>query len=144
RFPRFTLKFMSSPPGVVLSLQDKVALITGGSRGIGAATVKMFCQAGAKVIFNYQKAKATAEKLAAECGDDTRCLAVQADLSSPEAAKPLVDAAVKHFGRVDCLVANHGIWPAQDLPVDTMEVEHWRRTIGVNLDSVFGLIKYVV
>src|SRR5215510_11120225 len=102
---------MASPSGVVLSLQGKVALITGGSRGIGAATVRIFAQAGAKVVFNYQKAKGQADKLASECGGDTNCLAVQAELSSVEGAKPLVDAAVKHFGRVDCLVANHGIWP---------------------------------
>jgi len=135
---------MASPSGVGLSLHGKVALITGGSRGIGAATVKMFSQAGAKVAFNYQKAKAQAESLAAECGGEAKCLAVQADLSSAEAAKPLVDAMVEHFGRVDCLVANHGIWPPQDIPVDTMDLEQWRKTIAINLDSVFGLIKYVV
>ena len=133
-----------APSEVVLSLQGRVALITGGSRGIGAATVKMFCQAGAKVAFNYQKAKVQAEQLAKECGGDSNCLPLQADLSSAEAAKPLVDATVKQYGRVDCLVANHGIWPAEDLPVDAMDVEHWRKTIAVNLDSVFGLIKYVV
>src|SRR5690348_5948560 len=107
--------------GVTLSLQGKVVLITGGSRGIGAATVKMFSQAGAKVVFNYKKAQMQAEKLAADCGGDNKCLGVQADLSSAEAAKPLVDATVRHFGRVDCLVANHGIWPPEDVPVDNME-----------------------
>jgi 3-oxoacyl-[acyl-carrier protein] reductase len=135
---------MASPSGVGLSLQGKVALITGGSRGIGAATVKMFAQAGAKVVFNYQQAKMQAERLAAECGGDTKCLALPAELSGVEAAKPLVDAAVKHFGRVDCLVVNHGIWPPEDVPVDTMDLEQWRKTIAINLDSVFGLIKYVV
>jgi len=135
---------MTSPPGVVLSLQGKVALVTGGSRGIGAATVKMFVQAGAKVVFNYQKARAQAEKLVAECGGDTKCLSFHAELSSPEETKPLVDAAVRHFGRIDCLVANHGIWPPQDVSVDAMDVEQWRKTIGINLDSVFGLIKYAV
>src|SRR5262245_41888678 len=135
---------MASPSGVVLSLWVKVSLITGGSRGIGAATVRMFSQASAKVVFNYQKAKAQAEKLAAECGGETNCLAVQAELSSPEGARQLVDAAVSHFGRLDCLVANHGIWPSEDVPVDAMDIEQWYRTIAVNLDSVFGLIKYAV
>jgi 3-oxoacyl-[acyl-carrier protein] reductase len=135
---------MTSPSGVVLSLQGKAALITGGSRGIGAATVRMFVQAGAKVAFNYQKARAQAEELVADCGGVTKCLAIQAELSNPGAAKPLVDTAVRHFGRLDCLIANHGIWPPQDVSVDTMDVEQWRKTIAINLDSVFGLIKYAV
>ena len=56
--------------GISLSVPGRVALITGGSRGIGAATVRMFVAADAKVAFNYQKAKAEAERLAAECGGD--------------------------------------------------------------------------
>jgi 3-oxoacyl-[acyl-carrier protein] reductase len=54
---------------VSLSLDGKVALITGGSRGIGAATVRMFVEAGARVMFNYEKAQAAAEKMVRECGD---------------------------------------------------------------------------
>src|SRR5579884_3017702 len=129
--------------GIELSLAGKVALITGGSRGIGAATVKMFCAAGAKVVFNYQKARDTAEQVVSACGAQI-CVAVQQELSSAAEAKHLVEATVKKFGRLDCLVANHGIWPASDLPVDQMSDEHWRRTIAINLDSVFGLIKYSV
>lgn len=132
-----------SQNGIQLSLSGKVALITGGSRGIGAATVKMFCAAGAKVVFNYQKARVAAERIVSECGAQV-CAAVQRELSSLEDAKQLVDAAVHQFGRLDCLVANHGIWPANDLPVDQMTDEHWQRTIAINLDSVFGLIKYGV
>ena len=135
---------MAPASGVALSLHGKVALVTGGSRGIGAATVRMFVRAGAKVAFNYHKARGEAEKLVVECGGDSRCRAVQAELDAPETAKPLVDAAVRQFGRLDCLVANHGIWPPQDVPVDTMDVDQWRTTIAVNLDSVFGLIKYAV
>ena len=132
-----------SQNGIHLSLAGKVALITGGSRGIGAATVKMFCAAGAKVVFNYQKARDAAEQIVSNCGAQV-CAAVQQELSSASDAKELVESAVKKFGRVDCLVANHGIWPAGDLPVDQMSEEHWQRTIAINLDSVFGLIKYGV
>lgn len=133
----------NSQNGVQLSLKGKVALITGGSRGIGAATVKMFCEAGAKVVFNYQKARDAAERIVSECGAPV-CSAIQQELSSVNDAKQLVEAAVKKFGRLDCLVANHGIWQASDLPVDQMTDEHWQRTIAINLDSVFGLIKHGV
>lgn len=126
-----------------LSLSSKVALITGGSRGIGAATVKMFAQAGAKVVFNYQTAKEKADSLVRDCGADN-CHAVQSDLSSPAAAQQLVSAALAKFGRLDILVANHGIWPPEDAPIDRMSDEQWRRTMAVNLDAVFGLIKHSV
>jgi 3-oxoacyl-[acyl-carrier protein] reductase len=128
---------------VNLSLNSKVALITGGSRGIGAATVRLFALSGAKVVFNYQSAKAQADALVRECGA-ANCRAVQCELSSPKAAGQLVSAAVSAFGRLDILVANHGIWPREDAPVDRMSDEQWHRTIAVNLDSVFGLIKHSV
>ena len=129
--------------GVNLSLEGKVALITGGSRGIGAATVRLFATAGAKVVFNYQKAGDAAERLVAEIGAD-RCYAAQADLSSVAAAKDLVEACVARFGRVDAAILNHGIWPVEDIGVDEMTDEHWLRTIDVNLNSVFGLLKHTV
>jgi len=126
-----------------LSLDSKVALITGGSRGIGAATVRMFVAAGAKVVFNYQAAKAPAEDLVCECGAEN-CRALQCDLSTTGAAQKLVSSAISAFGRLDILVANHGIWPPEDAPIDRMSDEQWHRTIAVNLDSVFSLVKYSV
>ena len=56
----------------------------------------------------------------------------------------LVAAAVDAFGRLDILVVNHGIWPAEDMPVSKMPEEQWRRTVAVNLDSVFGLVQAAV
>jgi 3-oxoacyl-[acyl-carrier protein] reductase len=128
---------------VSLSLSDKVALITGGSRGIGAATVRLFCAAGAKVVFSFQKARAEAEALAKECGE-ANCLAVSSNLNDPDSALALVAEAVRHFGRIDILVANHGVWPAEDVAIDKMSDEQWRSTLSINLDAVFGLIKYTV
>jgi 3-oxoacyl-[acyl-carrier protein] reductase len=128
---------------VPLSLAGKVALITGGSRGIGAATVRMFAAADARVVFSYQKARAQAEALADECGP-AKCHAVASELSSPEAARSLVAAAVRRFGRLDILVANHGVWPAEDVAIDRMSDEQWRSTVSINLDSVFGLVKQAV
>jgi len=129
--------------GVSLSLAGKTALITGGSRGIGAATVRLFAAAGAQVVFNYQKAQQEAEKLVVELGAD-RCHAVQVDLDSAQSAEALVSAAVSRFGRIDSAVLNHGIWPADDIPIDTMSDDHWQRTVDINLNSVFGLLKHTV
>jgi 3-oxoacyl-[acyl-carrier protein] reductase len=130
--------------GVVLSLEGRVAVVTGGSRGIGAAIVRIFSQAGAHVVFNYLKAAAEAEKLADECGGSQRCVAVKAELSSSEAARPLIDAAVQRFGRLDIIVGNHGVWPPHDAPIDQMSDEQWRSTLAINLDSLFGLVKHGV
>lgn len=128
---------------VTLSVQDKVAVITGGSRGIGAACVRMFTEAGAKVTFNYQKAKEAAAKLAVECGSG-RCLAVQAELDGSGGELKLMEAATSRFGSVDILIVNHGIWPPHEAPIDTMTEEQWHSTIAVNLDSVYQLVKHAV
>jgi 3-oxoacyl-[acyl-carrier protein] reductase len=130
--------------GVTLSLEGKVALITGGSRGIGAETVRLFRQAGARVAFNYHRAKAAADALSSELGGPENCVAIEQELSSPEHGHKLVDEAVDAFGRIDALVANHGVWPPEDAPIASMSDSQWRRTLAINLDSVFGLTKAAV
>ncbi len=126
-----------------LSIAGKVAIITGGSRGIGAATVKMFVAAGARVLFNYQQARTQAEQVVRTCRPES-CQAVQCDLSEFASARELVNSTVARFGRVDILVVNHGIWPPNDAPIDQMTEEQWARTIAINLDSVFALVKHSV
>ncbi len=133
-----------SDAGVSLSLAGRTALITGGSRGIGAAAVRLFRQAGARVAFSYQNAKATADALATECGGPQHCHAIQQSLGSVQDGRELVAAAVAALGRLDCLVVNHGVWPATDAPIATMAEEQWRGTMGINLDSVFGLVQAAV
>ena len=128
---------------VSLSLANRIALITGGSRGIGAATVRLFSQAGARVVFNYQRAKTEADQLVKECGSDN-CVAVQCDLTGTQSAADLVSATVERFGRLDILVANHGVWPPEDTPIDQIPDEQWLNTISVNLNAVFSLIKHSV
>lgn len=130
--------------GVALSLAGRVALITGGSRGIGAAAVRLFCRAGAKVVFNYRSSSSQAEALAAECGGPERCRAIHQSLSTPEDGEALVAAAVSAFGRLDCAILNHGIWPAHDAPIAQLSTEQWRTTMGTNLDSVFGTVRAAV
>ena len=128
---------------IPLSLSGKVALISGGSRGIGAATVRLFTAAGAKVAFSYRNARGAADALVKECGADT-CYAIAGDLNNPEAARSLVAQTVQRFGRVDILVANHGVWPVADVAIERMPDEQWRSTMSVNLDGVFGLVKHTV
>src|SRR4051812_41933927 len=121
--------------GVTLDLNGKVALVSGGSRGIGAATVRLFVQAGAKVVFSYEKNHSAAERLVYEAGGKDKCAAIQAELSSADSAKRLVEDAVSRFGKLDCLVANHGIWPPNDAPIEEMKDKQWCRTMAINLDS---------
>ncbi len=127
--------------GVVLSLEGRVALVTGGSRGIGAATVRIMRAAGARVVFSYRSRKDEAEALAAELGGAEVCRAVRQELRTPEDGRALVAQAVAEFGKLDCLVVNHGIWPAHDQPIATMTDGQWRETMETNLDSVFGLVR---
>jgi 3-oxoacyl-[acyl-carrier protein] reductase len=130
--------------GVMLSLAGKVALVTGGSRGIGAAVVRLMRQAGAQVVFSYRAAEAQAQALVTECGGEQFCRAVKQELATVEDGQALVEAAAKIFGRIDCLVVNHGIWPPHDQPISTMTVAQWRGTMGINLDSTFGLVQSAV
>jgi 3-oxoacyl-[acyl-carrier protein] reductase len=135
---------MRNTGGVCLSLAGKVALITGGSRGIGAETVRLFREAGAQVAFSYRAARERAEELAAEykgaAVGDGQCRAFEQDLDSAQSGRALVRKTVEAFGRIDCLVVNHGIWPPHDAPIGAMDDGQWRRTLAINLESVFGLV----
>jgi 3-oxoacyl-[acyl-carrier protein] reductase len=128
---------------ISLSLNGKVALITGGSRGIGAAAVRLFVGAGAQVMFSYEKAKQQSEQLVGTVGSEN-CATMPCNLSGIDTAEALITATVQRFGRLDILVANHGIWPPEDVSIDQMSAEQWHKTIAVNLDSVFALVKYSV
>jgi len=130
--------------GVEISLAGKAVLVTGGSRGVGAQTVRLFVQAGARVVFSYKSSQDAAAALVTACGGPDHCRAVQQELGSAEDGRALVDAATGIWGRLDALVANHGVWPSQDASIDTMAYGRWSETIAVNLDSVFGLVKAAV
>src|ERR1035438_1255937 len=91
-----------------ISLEGKVAVVTGGSRGIGAAIVNLFWKAGASVVFSYRKDRAAAARVVAEC-DAKNVVAVKADVSRMKDAESLVGEAIERFERLDILVANAGI-----------------------------------
>ena len=127
--------------GVALSLAGRTALITGGSRGIGAACVRLFREAGARVAFSYQSAREQAEALVQQHGPAPGCIAIQQDLATPEHGHALVAAAIAALGSLDILIVNHGVWPAHEQPIDTMPLQQWRGTLAINLDSTFGLVQ---
>jgi 3-oxoacyl-[acyl-carrier protein] reductase len=129
----------------MISLAGKAALITGGSRGIGAAAVKLFAQAGADVVFNYNKAKDAATQLEQEAGKHgTRVESFKADVSRHADNKKLVDHCIARLGRLDILVANAGVWNPDDLPIEKMNEKQWDDMMRVNLNSVYSVIHFAV
>ena len=90
-----------------------------------------------------ERVEAPAERLVKELGTDN-CAAIACDLSSTQAAQELVKAAIQRFGRLDIMIANHGVWPAEDVPIEKMSEQQWHNTIAVNLDAVFALVKHSV
>jgi len=94
-------------------------------------------------MFSYERAREKSEQLVRQLGQD-RCGAVACDLTGTQTAEAVVAATVKKFGRLDILVANHGVWKAEDVPIERMDDQQWRRTLAVNVDSVFSLIRHAV
>jgi acetoacetyl-CoA reductase len=118
-------------------LQNKVAIVTGGSRGIGSSIALELAKNGVKIVINYNSNSAAADQMVAEIkeiGGDA--YAVQADVSVSADAENLVNEAVKHFGRVDILVNNAGI--TRDSTFKKLSEEDWRKVIDVNLNSVYN------
>jgi 3-oxoacyl-[acyl-carrier protein] reductase len=119
------------------SLEGKVALVTGGSRGIGAAVARELAQAGAKVAVNYRAGSEAAEALAAEIGG----LAVQADVANAAEVGSLVERVESELGPVDALVNNAGL--TRDTLLVRMSDEEWDEVLNVNLRGVFNASRAV-
>ena len=117
-------------------LDGRVALVTGGSRGIGRATCELLARAGARVVVNFHARETAAARVVRAIGKaGGEATAVGADVSDPIQAQALVEEAVALYGRLDILVNNAGIW--EDGPLLTMTPENWRRTLAINLDGTF-------
>ena len=117
-------------------LTDKVAIVTGSSRGLGRAIAKEFGDHGAKVVLNYYTNREAADELEAEMkkkGQDV--IVVQAGVAHPDDCNRLIEETVKHFGGVDILVNNAGV--NRDRTIRRLSVEEWREVIATDLDSVF-------
>ena len=116
-------------------MAQRVVLITGGSRGIGAAAARRFAAGGDKVVINYCRSREQAEALAAETGG----WAVGADVSDPEQVRNMVDNVLDKFCQLDILICNAGI--AQQKLFGDLTDQDWRRMFAVNVDGIFYTIR---
>jgi 3-oxoacyl-[acyl-carrier protein] reductase len=125
-----------------MRLQDQVAIVTGGSRGIGRAIVKAFAAEGAKVAFVYRGNQAAADALTQELAQaGGTCLAVQADVVDPESARACAERVEKEWGRLDILVNNAGI--IRDDLFIRMEPEAWQSVLQTNLGGTYNFCRAV-
>lgn len=126
---------MASP---LLSLAGRRAIVTGASRGIGAATAELLAAAGADVVVSYRSRAADADQVVARCQQHgVLSFPHSSDLSTFAGNQSLFDVAMDRLGGVDIFVGNSGVWPDEPLPVEALPVERWRSTMALNLDGVF-------
>ncbi|MDT3761552.1 acetoacetyl-CoA reductase [Priestia filamentosa] len=119
------------------SLKGKVAVVTGGSKGIGAAISKELAKNGVKVVVNYNSNKESAEEIVKQIeAEGGAAVAIGADVSYSEQAKRLIEETKEAFGQLDILVNNAGI--TRDRTFKKLGEEDWRKVIDVNLNSVYN------
>src|SRR5437867_4434571 len=125
----------------MLSLAGRVALVTGGSRGIGRAVSVMLARVGAKVAVNYRTNEAAAtETVEAVRAAGGTAVALPGDVSRPEEASRLVTETEARLGPLDVLVVNHGIWLRAS--IETMTPDQWEETLRVNLRGAYAICHY--
>lgn len=123
-----------------ISLKNQVALVTGASSGIGAASAKALADAGATVVLNYRSGREAAEQLAEAIRDNGgQAIAVRADVSSEAEVEAMFAETVAAFGRLDILLANSGM--QRDAPTVDMSLDDWNRVMQVNLTGQFLCVR---
>lgn len=125
-----------------MKLQGKIAVVTGGSRGIGKATCIDFAKEGASIAVIFNKELVQADKVVEEVKKLGReAISIKCDVSSEEEVKNMTDKVIKKFGRIDILVNNAGI--VLDVPFRERTVAQWKKTLEVNLIGSFLCAKYL-
>jgi len=128
---------------IQISLTNKVAIITGGSRGLGRAIALLYARVGAHIVVNYVKAKSAAEELKKEAEKlGVEVLVEQGDVANYDDCKRILDSTLSKFGRVDILVNNAGIW--EPGYIGSISPDSWKRVIDVNLTGVYNFSNLVV
>ncbi|MEO5815319.1 MAG: SDR family oxidoreductase [Gemmatimonadaceae bacterium] len=122
----------------MIDLAGRRALVTGGSRGIGAATARLLARAGADVVIGYRSRVADADAVVRELRETgVKAAALAADVSTREGAEFLVDSTVNLLGGLDLFVGNSGVWPVNDVSLAEMSDTQWTNTMRENVDSIF-------
>lgn len=127
----------------MLCFKDQIILITGASRGVGAAAAIKFAEAGAAgVVINYQANRDAALSVAEFVEHaGAKVLLAQANVSHADQVQSLVEQTVGHFGRLDVVVANAGVWPAEDRAITELDEAQWNETMRVNVNGVYYLCR---
>lgn len=121
-------------------LRDQVAIVTGGSRGIGRATALRLAEAGAKVVVNYVEHRDQAERTVYEARAlGAEAFAVRGDVSHNQQAERICEAALDRFGQIDLLVANAGVW--RGAPIEQMQERLWDEVIAANLKGTWAVCR---
>jgi len=129
----------------VKSLAGKRALITGGSRGIGAATALLFAEYGVNVAIGYRARQQDADSVVKSAADrGVKAVAIASDIGTRDGAERLVDEAASELGGIDFFIGNSGIWIPDTVALASMTDEQWRRTMRENVDSVFYTTRAVI
>ena len=121
------------------SLNNKVAYITGGSKGIGYGIAKTLIDLGMKVAISSRHLSAAKEAASSISNDQSKVLAIQSDVSVMANEKEAVQQVIARFGQLDVLIANAGV--GHFAPIDTLSEENWKSMIGTNLTGVFNSVK---
>ena len=130
-------------PNDILGLAGKVALVTGASRGIGRSVVELFAELGASVAVNYVRdVEAANEAVAKAKTRGIKAVAIQGDVSTLEDGSRVVKETLEHFGRLDFLICNAGIWEGD--AVESISEELWDRTIAINLKGTWTVCRAAV
>jgi len=127
----------------MINFKDKTVIVTGGSRGIGAATVELFAELGANVAFVYHSNHGAAKEVLTKVqkfSATSYCQSV--DITNYDEVKKFVNEMILKYSQIDILVNNAGIWEYGS--IEKMSVDDWKRTIDINLHSVFYFTKTIV
>ena len=132
-----------SGKGIVPGLAERVAIVTGGSRGIGKAVVELLASCGAHVVVNYVRDEAAAASVVDMAQTHgVKALAIRADVSQIAEAEQLLRQTVENFGRIDFVICNAGIW--EGAPIESMPEELWDKTLDINLKGTWSVCRAAV